>query len=156
MSSPADPSLFPIDMVPWRGAYLLVRAAVRRHWFIALALPLVFVTAASVAAVFLPRTYSGELRLMVRRGTSVMAALADPRRAVAPGFDAPAQGATELGMSRQALVAIIRQGSLRAHWAQNRPTILKFKDELRERVLGLPKEPNNDRTLTWAEQPKNG
>ena len=27
---------------------------------------------------------------------------------------------------------------------------------LGERVLGLPKEPNNDRTLSWAEQPKNG
>ncbi|MEO5725177.1 MAG: acyl-CoA dehydrogenase family protein [Ilumatobacteraceae bacterium] len=27
---------------------------------------------------------------------------------------------------------------------------------LGERVLGLPKEPNNDRTMTWAELPKNG
>jgi len=27
---------------------------------------------------------------------------------------------------------------------------------LGERVLGLPKEPNNDRTLSWADQPKNG
>jgi len=27
---------------------------------------------------------------------------------------------------------------------------------LGERALGLPKEPNNDRTLSWAEQPKNG
>jgi alkylation response protein AidB-like acyl-CoA dehydrogenase len=27
---------------------------------------------------------------------------------------------------------------------------------LGERVLGLPKEPNNDRTMTWAEMPKNG
>ncbi len=25
-----------------------------------------------------------------------------------------------------------------------------------ERVLGLPKEPNNDRTMTWSELPKNG
>jgi alkylation response protein AidB-like acyl-CoA dehydrogenase len=27
---------------------------------------------------------------------------------------------------------------------------------LGERVLGLPKEPGNDRTMTWAELPKNG
>jgi alkylation response protein AidB-like acyl-CoA dehydrogenase len=27
---------------------------------------------------------------------------------------------------------------------------------LGERVLGLPKEPNNDRTMSWAELPKNG
>ena len=25
-----------------------------------------------------------------------------------------------------------------------------------ERVLGLPKEPNNDRTMSWSELPKNG
>ena len=27
---------------------------------------------------------------------------------------------------------------------------------LGERVLGLPKEPNNDRVKTWSELPKNG
>ena len=27
---------------------------------------------------------------------------------------------------------------------------------LGERILGLPKEPNNDRTLSWSQQPKNG
>ena len=27
---------------------------------------------------------------------------------------------------------------------------------LGERALGLPKEPNNDRTMSWAELPKNG
>jgi alkylation response protein AidB-like acyl-CoA dehydrogenase len=27
---------------------------------------------------------------------------------------------------------------------------------LGERALGLPKEPNNDRTMTWAQLPKNG
>lgn len=152
MSSPADPSLFPVEMVPWRGALLLVRAAVRRHWLIALSVPLLFLAAAGAAAALLPRTYSGELRLMVRRGTSVMAALADPRRAVAPGFDAPAQGATELGMSRTALTAIIRQGSLRAHWAEHRPTILKFKDDVRERLLGpVPQEAVDDALLAMLE-----
>ena len=27
---------------------------------------------------------------------------------------------------------------------------------LGERVLGLPKEPSNDRTMSWAELPRNG
>lgn len=136
MTASSDPSIFPIDAVPWRGAYLMVRAAIRRHWALTLVFPMLFVAVASTAAVLLPRTFSGELRLYARRGTSVMAALADPRRAVALGFDAPAQGAAELGMSRTALLAIVHQGSLRAHWAQNRPPILKFKDAVRERLLG--------------------
>lgn len=152
MTASSDPSIFPIDAVPWRGAYLMVRAAVRRHWALTLVFPLLFVAVASVAAVLLPRTYSGELRLYARRGTSVMAALAVPRRAVAPGFDAPSQGAAELGMSRTALLAIVRQGSLRAHWAQNRPPILKFKDAVRERLLGpMPPEAVDDALIAMLE-----
>jgi uncharacterized protein involved in exopolysaccharide biosynthesis len=152
VTSSQDPSLFPIDAVPWRGALRLLRAALRRHWVTALALPLVFVTVAAVAAALLPRTYSGELRMMARRGTSVMSAISVPRRAVAPGFDAPSQGAVEIGLSRAALVAIVQHGSLRAHWMANRPALARYKEALRTRVLGpLPPEAIDDALISMLE-----
>lgn len=143
MSTPQDPSLFPIDALPWRGGYLLLRAAVRRHWFLATVLPLVFVTVAAVTAAMLPRTYSGELRMLARRGTSVMAALADPRRAIAPGFDQPAQGAMEIGLSHAALTHIVREGGLSTHFAKHRPFLMRFKDSIRQRISG-PMAPEDE------------
>lgn len=140
MSTAQDPSLFPIDALPWRGGFLLLRAAVRRHWVLATTLPVLFVTVAAVTAAVLPRTYSGDLRMMARRGTSVMAALADPRRAVAPGFDQPAQGAMEIGLSHAALTHIVREGGIGAHFAKHRPFLMRLKDSLRERFIG-PMDP---------------
>ncbi len=136
MSAALDPSLFPFDAVPWRGAFGLVRAAIRRHWFQAVFITVVFVAVAATAAKLLPRTYSTELRMLSRRGTSVMSALADPRRAVAPGFDQPSQGAVEIGLSRSALTTIVHEGGLGAHWKKTRPTLMRWKDMVRERISG--------------------
>ena len=136
MTAAHDPSLFPLDAVPWRGALGLVRAAVRRHWLLASFIACLFIAVAGAAAALLPRTYSAELRILSRRGTSVMSALADPRRAVAPGFDQPSQGAVELGLSRKALTTIVKDGGLGAHWNSTRPALMRWKDALRARVLG--------------------
>ena len=153
MSDTQDPSLLPLDAVPWRGAIALVRAAVRRHWFMATVIVSVFVAVAGTAAALLPRVYSGELRMLARRGTSVMSAISDPRRAVAPGFDAPSQGAVALGLSRTAIIAIVKDGGLVDRWQHVRPTVMRLKDDVRVRLHGpLPQAELEDAIVAMLEE----
>jgi uncharacterized protein involved in exopolysaccharide biosynthesis len=139
----ADAELLPLEAVPWRGIAALVGRALRRHWGAILALTLVFTGVGVAAAHYLPRTYVGETRLLARRGTSVMAAVTDPRRSIVPGFDQPAQAAVELALSRQALEQIVREGDLVAHFKAHRPPLLALVDRLRTALKG-PMAPDDE------------
>jgi len=144
----ASPDVLPLDAVPWRGAAALLRRALRRHWLAIPVVTLLFVGAAATAATLLPRTYAGEARILVRKGTSVMSAVTDPRRAIVPGFDAPGQSAVELALSRAALERIVREGDLVAQFRANRPPLLAAVDGLRVRLLGpLPPEEEAEAVL---------
>jgi hypothetical protein len=144
----ASSDVLPLDAVPWRGALALLRRAVRRRWFVILAVTLLFSAAAGLAAVVLPRTFAGEARLLVRKGTSVMSAVTDPRRAIVPGFDAPGQAAVELALSRAALERIVREADLVAHFKAHRPPLLAAVDRLRTRLRGpMPPEEEAEAVL---------
>jgi len=144
----ASNDVLPLDAVPWRGAAALVVRSLRGHWFAILLVTGLFVGAASGAAAVLPRTWAGEARILVRKGTSVMSAVTDPRRAIVPGFDAPGQSAVELAMSRSALEHIVREADLVAHFRQHRPPLLAAIDRVRTRLRGpLPPEEEAEAVL---------
>jgi uncharacterized protein involved in exopolysaccharide biosynthesis len=132
----ASSDVLPLDAVPWRGAAALLLRALRRHWLLIPLITLLFTGAASVAATLLPRTYAGEARILVRKGTSVMSAVTDPRRAIVPGFDAPGQSAVELALSRAALERIMREADVVALFRAGRPPLLAAVDQLRTRLRG--------------------
>jgi hypothetical protein len=132
----ASADVLPLDAIPWRGATALLFRALRRHWFVITAVTVLFAAAAAGAAAILPRTWAGEARILVRKGTSVMSAVTDPRRAIVPGFDAPGQSAVELALSRAALERIVREADLVAHFNANRPPLLAAIDGLRTRLRG--------------------
>jgi uncharacterized protein involved in exopolysaccharide biosynthesis len=125
-----------LDAIPWRGALSLLGRAVRRHWFVALTIALLFTGVAVAAAILLPRSFQGETRILVRKGTSVMSAVTDPRRAIVPGFDQPGQAAVELALSRSALEYIVREADLVTHFYAHRPLALQWVDRARVAVFG--------------------
>jgi uncharacterized protein involved in exopolysaccharide biosynthesis len=139
----AETELLPLEAIPWRGVAALFGRALRRHWLAIAAVTMLFTAVGVAAAKYLPRTYVGESRLLVRKGTSTMAAITDPRRAIVPGFDNPAQAAVELALSRQALESIVRDADLVAHFKANRPPLLALVDRLRVAVSG-PMNPDDE------------
>ncbi len=132
----ADSDLLPLDAIPWRGAAALLGRALRRYWVVVVLTFVTFTAAAVAAASFLPRTFAGETRLLVRKGTSVMSAVTDPRRAIVPGFDQPGQGAVELALSRSALDQVVREARLVEHFRANRPKVLAWVDAVRTMING--------------------
>jgi len=132
----AHADLLPLEAIPWRGAMALLGRAVRRHWLGAMLVALLFLGVAVTAAILLPRSWQGETRLLVRKGTSVMSAVTDPRRAVVPGFDQPAQAAVELALSRSALEYIVREAQLVEHFKAHRPAVMHWADRARRAVAG--------------------
>lgn len=139
----AKADLLPLDAIPWRGGAALIGRAIRRHWLVALSVTVAFLAVAIAAAVLLPRTWQGETRMLVRKGTSVMSAVTDPRRAIVPGFDQPAQGAVELALSRSALERIVKDGDLVAHFKAHRPLVLQWVDRARTAIKG-PMAPEDE------------
>lgn len=139
----AETELLPLEAIPWRGVAALFGRALKRHWLAIVAVTMLFTAVGVAAAKYLPRTYVGETRLLVRKGTSTMAAITDPRRAIVPGFDNPAQAAVELALSRQALETIVRDADLVAHFKANRPPLLALVDRLRLAVSG-PMNPDDE------------
>lgn len=120
---------------PWRRAGELAMAALRRRWRAIAALAVIFTGVGAGAAAVLPRTYSAESRILVRKNY-VMPALASPRRAVPIGSEAPAQSAAELVLSRQSLRTLVERRQLLERWERERPALLRLKDRVLEAVRG--------------------
>jgi len=130
-----EPSVMSFDLRPWLRGGRFVLTAVRRRWLVVLALVALFTGAAAGAASVLPRTYSGETRILAKRNYN-MSAIAAPRRAVPPSSEAPAASATELILQHDALVAIVRQARLVERWESTAPPLSRGKQALRERLKG--------------------
>ncbi len=140
----ADDSVVSFDPRPWLRAGRFVLRAVRRRWLVVVALFLLFAGVGASAAVYLPRTYSSDTRVLAKKNYN-MTALAAPRRTVPPSSEAPAQSAVELIMQQASLERIVRDARLAERWEMNAPAAMKAKQALRERIVGpLSEEETED------------
>jgi uncharacterized protein involved in exopolysaccharide biosynthesis len=127
------------SMTAWKRAATIVSTAVRRRWVSIAVLASIFVLVGGTAGMLLPRMYSAQASLLIKKNY-VMAALADPKRAVPSVFDPPTQSAAESVLSRQSLEGIVRRNNLIVAWDADRPKLLRFKD----RITGMLRGPIPD------------
>lgn len=123
------------SMEAWTRVGGLLAGALRRHRVRLAALALLFMSVGAAAAVLLPRSYSAQSRLLVKKNY-VMPALASPRRAVPTGSETLTQSAAEFVLSRQSLKDLVTRANLLERWDRERPAALAFKDHLVTRVQG--------------------
>jgi hypothetical protein len=146
MNTP-ETSLFPVGSPEfWMGVLRRSRAAVRRSWVSMMVLTLIFGAAGVMAARWAPRTYSAEVRLLVRK-TDVMPALAHPRRSVPPSTDSLTQSAGDLIRDRQALASIVDRYELARRWDADRPAALRVKDQVFAWLGAAPSEADKAEVL---------
>lgn len=130
-----EPTVVSFDLKPWLRAGRFVLRSLRRRWFVASALLLVFTGVAVAAAILLPRVYTGEIRILAKKNYT-MPALAAPRRTVPPSSEVPAQSASELILQQEALIRVVRGTGLAERWNAHAPMLTKVKASLRERIKG--------------------
>ena len=123
------------NVTAWKRAMALLSTSLRRGWVTIAVFVFVFSAVGSLAAAFLPRMYSTQTSLLVKKNY-VMPALANPKRAVPSGSEAAAQAAWESVKSRASLEEIIAANNLLARWDAERPALLKAKDWVMTRVRG--------------------
>ncbi len=119
----------------WSRAIRLFIDAIGRRWLSIALIVVLFLSIGAAAAVWLPRTYSTQTRMLIKKNY-VMPALAHPRRAVPIGSEAPAQSAAELVLSHDSLADIIRANDLVARWDEERQPLARFKDAVMAWVRG--------------------
>jgi hypothetical protein len=108
----------------------LVRAPRRRPRLAGIVLVAV-VTLGVLLAIYWPRTYQCDVRLLAQRNL-VLPALDNPTRAVPHEADAPTRNAADTILQRDNLIALVRQLDLVKRWETTRQPILRLKD----RTLG--------------------
>ena len=108
----------------------LVRAPRRRPRLAGAVLALVL-TLGVLAAMYWPRAYQCDVRLLAQRNL-VLPALDNPTRAVPHEADAPTRNAADTILQRDNLIALVRQLDLVKRWETTRQPILRLKD----RTLG--------------------
>lgn len=123
----------------WTRAVRLVTAGVRRRRLSIAAFALVFVVIGGTAGKLMPKSYSTQARMLVKKNY-VMPALANPKRAVPSGSEAASQSAETAVMSRGSLEAIVSGNDLLSRWDRDRPAVLRFKDKLMGMVAGPMKD----------------
>ncbi len=135
MSSGADSLMSFGTLAQWQAAGRLIAGGIRRWRARIVLVTLVFSVTGAIAAAVLPRTYSAEARLLVRKNY-VMPALASPRRAVPINSEMPLQSAGVMILSRPSLESIIRERHLLERWERDRAPMLRAKDRITEWIKG--------------------
>jgi uncharacterized protein involved in exopolysaccharide biosynthesis len=130
-----DGTLIDVGLIRDYGFFVL--GSLRRHKLIAAATFLLVAGLSVTAAMLWPKTYLAEARLIVQRN-DIMAALSNPGRAIPHDADAPTRGAAEAVLSRESLVALVKQTNLLAQWQQRRAPVLRFKDSIMKRLGSVP------------------
>jgi len=123
------------NLEAWNRGVVLVARPLRAGWPGIALFALLFLAVGVAASMLLPRTYSTQARLLVKKNL-VMPALANPKRAVPSGSEAAAQAAYESVLSRESLEALVASTSLMARWERDRPLVLKAKDQVMALVRG--------------------
>ena len=129
-----------VDMARLTELMRFPLGALRRHTKLAtLAFLGVFGTAVA-AAIFLPKTYLVETRILARR-SMVLPALGNPRRTVPTESDAPARLAVQAVMSRESLTDIIESTKL----LDKLPLIIHPLTQLKEQARAMVKGPRSEK-----------
>ncbi len=129
-----------VDLVRLTELLRFPLGSLRRHASLAWTSFLAIFATALLAAVFLPRTYEVETRILARR-SMVLPALGNPRRTVPTESDAPARLAVEAVMSRESLTGIIKQNNLLAVL----PDVISPLSLIKENVRAMIKGPRSER-----------
>ncbi|MEP7347223.1 MAG: hypothetical protein ABI877_18270, partial [Gemmatimonadaceae bacterium] len=124
-----------VDVAYLRQLMLFPLGAARRRRGLALAVFSCVILAAIMAAIFLPRTYMVQSRILARRNV-VMPALGNPRRTVPGESDAPTRMATESVMSRENLVSLVQAAKLLEDWDKIISPAGKVRNYLRQSMSG--------------------
>jgi len=130
----------------WSRVLSFVTGALRRRWYVVAFLALLFTGAGVGAAILLPRVYSSEARMLVRKNY-LMPALAHPKRAVPMGTDTPGQSASEFVLRRDSLLKVTREAKLLALWRSERPRWFLLKDRVVEKLKGPISESEREEAL---------
>ncbi|MFZ5446246.1 MAG: hypothetical protein ACOZQL_40035 [Myxococcota bacterium] len=133
--APLEPELF--DTKFGRQLVGFVFRGVRRHRLLALSAFLAVMGLGALAAVFLPRSYHAEAKLLANNN-ELIRALGNPRSALRS--DDPTRAARELIYAHDNLVSLIKQTNLLKSWDETRPVVVKLKDRLVRLFTGEPTE----------------
>jgi uncharacterized protein involved in exopolysaccharide biosynthesis len=116
-----------IDTRALRDFLSLLLGAVRRHVKAVVLLFVVFFGGTFGLLRVLPKTYHTESRILAQRNL-VMPALGNPKRAVPIDSDTPTRAVSETILTRDNLVALIKQADLMDRWENQRGPLLHLKD----------------------------
>lgn len=137
MSEPAQGSaeLDLFDYALLRNLVGFVFGGVRRHRVLA-AVSFLIVLGIGVAATMLwPRSWHAESRLLANQN-QLIRTLGNPRTSL-PSED-PTNAAREIVFAHDNLVSLIKQTNLMEQWERTRPTVLKLRDFVTEKLGGAP------------------
>ncbi len=112
------------------GNYLgFIVRAVGRHWLLATVTALLMLAATSTAAVYWPKSYHVDAKLLVQRN-DVMASLVNPGRTISREAESPTRAAEEIVLKHENLLSVIKQTNLMSEWERTRIPLLKAKDRI--------------------------
>ncbi|HXY29205.1 MAG TPA: hypothetical protein VEI06_00725 [Gemmatimonadaceae bacterium] len=124
-----------VDFAAVRDVLLFPVHAVRRWPRVAKSVFAAMAVLTLLVAVLLPRHYVVETKILAERNEQ-MSALSNPRRSAALDADEPTRMATEAVMSRDNLVALIRQANLLVVWPEIRPAAGQMREAVAELFRG--------------------
>jgi uncharacterized protein involved in exopolysaccharide biosynthesis len=141
--SPAEPPVAAYDLAELVG---FASRSPRRHPRLALTVFAVTAVVSLLAAAKLPRTYGTETKILAQRNL-IMAALGNPRRSIPQDADAPTRGVVEAILERENLIAVVKDADLIDRWMASRSTLMRWKDQLVERLGAKPSEEDRMRAM---------
>ena len=118
------------------GNYLgFIARAMGRRWLLAGTTALLMLSATTTAALFWPKSYNVDSKLLVQRN-DVMASLVNPGRTIAREAESPTRAAEEVVLQHENLLTVIKQTDLVNEWERTRVPMLKTKDRILARLRG--------------------
>ena len=123
----------------------VLRVPRRQTTFFATAL-ISSIALAALVFVLYPRTYSTEVKILAQRNL-VLPALGNPNRTVPREADNPTKNVADAILQHDNLVGLIKQVDLIDRWESSRPTLLRVKDRLGNRILGPQTEEEQLRSI---------
>ncbi len=117
----------------------------RRHPRLAAATLLLTLALGILVAIYWPRTYGCEVRILALRNL-VLPALDNPTRQVPHDADAPTRNAADAILQRDNLISLVRQLDLVKRWELTRQPILRLKDKITG-VFGTKNDVERERDM---------